>query len=70
MVRGAASALYGNDALAGVIQLVTRRARDGEAPSLRGEAEAGSFDWQRYQAATTGASVRRLPRSAQKNSAT
>jgi outer membrane cobalamin receptor len=55
VVRGAASSLYGNDALAGVIQLVTRRARDGEAPSLRGEAEAGSFDWQRYQAATTGA---------------
>jgi outer membrane cobalamin receptor len=55
VVRGAASSLYGNDALAGVIQLVTRRARDGETPSLRGEAEAGSFDWQRYQAATTGA---------------
>jgi outer membrane cobalamin receptor len=55
VVRGAASSLYGNDALAGVIQLVTRRAEDGEAPSLRGEAEAGSFAWQRYQAATTGA---------------
>jgi outer membrane cobalamin receptor len=55
VVRGAASSLYGNDALAGVIQLVTRRARDGEAPTFRGEAEAGGFDWQRYQAATTGA---------------
>jgi outer membrane cobalamin receptor len=55
VVRGAASSLYGNDALAGVIQLVTHRARDGETPSLRGEAEAGSFDWQRYQVATTGA---------------
>ncbi len=55
VVRGAASSLYGNDALAGVIQLVTRRAREGEAPSLRGEAEGGSFDWQRYQASTTGA---------------
>jgi vitamin B12 transporter len=55
VVRGAASSLYGNDALAGVVQLVTRRTRDGEAPSLRGEAEAGSFDWQRYRAATTGA---------------
>ncbi|MCG6928274.1 MAG: TonB-dependent receptor [Acidobacteria bacterium] len=55
VVRGAASSLYGNDALAGVIQLVTRRARDGEAPSLRAEAEAGSLEWQRYQAATTGA---------------
>ncbi len=55
VVRGAASSLYGNDALAGVVQLVTRRAEAGEAPSLRGEAEAGSFDWQRYQAGTTGA---------------
>jgi vitamin B12 transporter len=55
VVRGAASSLYGNDALAGVIQLVTRRARDREAPTLRGEAEGGSYDWQRYQAATTGA---------------
>lgn len=55
VVRGAASSLYGNDALAGVIQLVTHRAEDGEAPSVRGEAEAGSFDWQRYLAATTGA---------------
>ena len=55
VVRGAASSLYGNDALAGVIQLVTRRAREGDPPSLRGEAEAGSFDWQRYQVATTGA---------------
>jgi len=55
VVRGATSSLYGNDALAGVVQLVTRRAREGDAPSLRGEAEAGSFDWQRYQAATTGA---------------
>jgi vitamin B12 transporter len=55
VVRGAASSLYGNDALAGVIHLVTRRAGDGETPSLRGEAEAGSFDWRRYVAGTTGA---------------
>jgi vitamin B12 transporter len=55
VTRGAASALYGTDALAGVIQIVTRRAREGEPPSLRGEAEAGSDDWQRYHATTTGA---------------
>jgi outer membrane cobalamin receptor len=55
VVRGAASSLYGNDALAGVIQIVTRRGHEGDTPSLRGAAEAGSFDWQRYQAATTGA---------------
>jgi outer membrane cobalamin receptor len=55
VVRGAASGLYGNDALAGVVHLVTRRATEGEPLSLRGEAEAGSFDWQRYLAGTTGA---------------
>ena len=47
VVRGAASSLYGNDALAGVVSLQTRRARPGESPSLRAEGEGGSFDWQR-----------------------
>ena len=47
VVRGAASSLYGNDALAGVVSLQTRRARPGERPSLRAEGEGGSFDWQR-----------------------
>jgi vitamin B12 transporter len=56
VVRGAASSLYSGDALAGVISLETRRARAGERPSLRAEGEAGSFDWQRYLAATSGAS--------------
>lgn len=55
VVRGAASSLYGSDALAGVVSLETRRARPGEAPSLRAEAEGGSFDWQRFAAATAGA---------------
>jgi vitamin B12 transporter len=54
VVRGAASSLYGTDALAGVISLETRRARPGESPSLRAEAEGGSFDWQRYAAASAG----------------
>ena len=36
VVRGAASSLYGSDALAGVVSLTTRRARPGESPSLRG----------------------------------
>ena len=53
-VRGAASSLYGTDALAGVIQLVTRRAQPGERPELRLEAEGGSFDWQRYQGGSSG----------------
>ena len=55
VVRGAASSLYGNDALAGVVSLQTRRARPGERPSLRAEGEGGSFDWQRGLLATSGA---------------
>ncbi len=55
VVRGAASSLYGTDALAGVVSLETRRARVGESPSLRAEGEGGSFDWRRFLGATSGA---------------
>jgi vitamin B12 transporter len=55
VVRGAASSLYGTDALAGVVSLETRRARPGEGPSLRAEGEGGSFDWRRFAGATAGA---------------
>ena len=55
VVRGAASSLYGSDALAGVVSLETRRARPGDAPSLRGEGELGSFGWQRWLGTTSGA---------------
>ena len=55
IVRGAASSLYGTDALAGVVSLQTRRAAAGDAPSLRAEGEGGSFDWQRWLGATSGA---------------
>jgi outer membrane cobalamin receptor len=55
LVRGAASSLYATDALAGVVSLETRRARPGEAPSLRAEGELGSNAWQRYAGATSGA---------------
>ncbi len=54
IVKGAASSLYSTDALAGVIHLSTRRPALGEAPSVRAEAEAGSFSWQRYAGGTTG----------------
>jgi outer membrane receptor protein involved in Fe transport len=54
VVRGAASSLYGTDALAGVLQLVTRRALPGQAANLRLEGEGGSFDWQRYRAGASG----------------
>jgi outer membrane cobalamin receptor len=58
VVRGAASSLYGTDALAGVVQLVTRSAA---APETRGaslQADAGSFGWRRGHAATSGRSGR------------
>jgi vitamin B12 transporter len=55
VVRGAASSLYGSDALAGVVSLETRRARPGEPPSLHAEAEAGGYGWMRFLGATSGA---------------
>jgi outer membrane cobalamin receptor len=54
VVRGAASSLYGSDALAGVVSLTTRRARAGEPPSLRAEAEGGGFAWRRFAGASSG----------------
>jgi outer membrane cobalamin receptor len=56
IVKGAASSLYSTDALAGVIHLSTRRPSLGEAPSLRAEAEAGTFTWQRYAGGSSGRS--------------
>jgi vitamin B12 transporter len=50
VVRGAVSALYGTDALAGVIHLRTRSAGTGRAVSGAGEIEAGSLRTQRTQA--------------------
>jgi vitamin B12 transporter len=58
VVRGAASSLYGTDALAGVIEIVTQKARAGSSPLLRLEAEGGSFDWRRGQAGTAGTAGR------------
>ena len=54
VVRGAASSLYGTDALAGVIHLVTRRAGPEPGIGLRAEAEGGSFAWRRFQGGTSG----------------
>ncbi len=58
VVRGAASSLYGTDALAGVVNLVTRRALPGEKPGLHLGAEAGSFDTRRFEGGTSGRSGR------------
>ncbi|MCM2257759.1 MAG: TonB-dependent receptor [Vicinamibacteria bacterium] len=56
VVRGAASALYGTDAIAGVIALETRRARAGEAFDFRAAAETGTFETSRFEGGTSGAS--------------
>jgi vitamin B12 transporter len=52
VVRGATSSLYGTDALAGVIQLVT--SRYPAAPRWRLDAEGGSSDWQRAEGGSAG----------------
>ena len=52
MVRGAASSLYGTDALAGVVHFVTRRGQGGLGGAL--EAEGGEDDWMRFLGSTAG----------------
>lgn len=54
VVRGAASSLYGTDALAGVIHMITRRPRANEPLRVALEAEGGRFDWRRARAGTSG----------------
>jgi vitamin B12 transporter len=54
VVRGAASSLYGTDALAGVIHLVTRQAEEGETAAVHAEAEGGSFRWRRAAGGVSG----------------
>jgi outer membrane cobalamin receptor len=51
VVRGPQSALYGSDAIGGVVQVITR---SGGAPSARAQVEAGSRDSRRVAGATTG----------------
>lgn len=54
VVRGAASSLYGTDALAGVVHFVTRHAGPAEGPAFEGEAEGGRFDSRRLQGEALG----------------
>jgi vitamin B12 transporter len=53
VVRGAASSLYGTDALAGVVHLVTRQPTAGPA-AVHGEVDGGRFDTFRAQAGALG----------------
>ena len=50
-VRGPQSALYGSDAIGGVIQVITR---SGGKPSAQAQIETGSRDMRRAAGATTG----------------
>src|SRR5262249_57195485 len=43
IVRGAQSALFGSDAMASVVQLITRRAEPGARPQASGSIEAGTY---------------------------
>ena len=52
VLRGPASVLYGSDAIAGVVQIVTRAGGDGLRVSANGE--GGSFGSARWEAAVLG----------------
>jgi outer membrane cobalamin receptor len=51
VVRGPQSAIFGADAIGGVVQIITRQ---GGAPAATAVVEAGSRDTRRFQATTTG----------------
>ena len=51
VVRGPQSALYGSDAIGGVVQIITR---SGGQPSAQAQIEGGGRDMRRASAATTG----------------
>jgi outer membrane cobalamin receptor len=54
VVRGAASSLYGTDALAGVVHLVTRHTGPGEGTAFEAEGERGRFHGWRGQGEALG----------------
>jgi vitamin B12 transporter len=57
-VRGAQSALFGSDAMAGVLQLVSRRGIAGTRPSLAGELGGGGNGTARGSASISGGNSR------------
>jgi vitamin B12 transporter len=54
IVRGAQSALFGSDAMASVIQLVTRRGREGSPPRVDAALEGGTHGTGRARAGVAG----------------
>ncbi len=58
IVRGAQSALFGSDAMASVIQLVTRRGRAGSPPRVDAAIEGGTYGTGRARAGIAGGTRR------------
>jgi vitamin B12 transporter len=56
IVRGAQSALFGSDAMASVVQLITKRADRSRPPQVSATIEAGTYSTVRGGAAVSGAS--------------
>ncbi len=54
LVRGAQSALFGSDAMAGVLQLVTARGAQGPRPTMSAEVSAGEYGSARGHATVSG----------------
>ncbi len=54
VVRGAQSALFGTDAMSGVIQLVTARGAAAARPSFAGSVEAGGYGTERAEGILSG----------------
>ena len=60
VVRGAQSALYGSDAMGGVVQIFTRRATPAEGARLAGAVERGGFNTWRGNLRVAGGAGARL----------
>lgn len=58
IVRGAQSALFGSDAMASVVQLITRRGRAGAAPRGDASIEGGSYGTGRARVGIAGSANR------------
>lgn len=58
LVRGAQSAVFGSDAMAGVLQLVTARGRAGAKPSFSADVSGGGYGSQQLGGRVSGGTVR------------
>ncbi len=58
LVRGAQSAVFGSDAMAGVLQLVTKRGRIGTRPTFSAEVSGGGYGSEQLSGGMSGGSTR------------